>query len=77
MFPLDINESKYKDLMRIPGIGHLSATRIVKLQNQGVRITKTKQLKTTGVVLKRALPFITIGDKTQLTLEDFTKNKGT
>ncbi len=75
LFPVDINNCKYSDLMRVPGIGHLSATRITKLQKQGVRITKTQQLKSIGVVLKRALPFLTIGKNTQLTLENFTKFK--
>ena len=76
LFPIDINECKYRDLMRVPGIGHLSATRIVKLQNQGVKITKKQQLKSIGVVLKRALPFLTIGEKTQLTLDNFSKTTG-
>jgi predicted DNA-binding helix-hairpin-helix protein len=62
--------------MRVPGIGHFSATRIIKLQDQGVRITKTDQLKSIGVVLKRALPFLTIGKKTQLTLDNFSGNLG-
>jgi predicted DNA-binding helix-hairpin-helix protein len=75
-FPIDINDCKYADLMRVPGIGHLSATRIIKLQNQGIKITKTQELKSIGVVLKRALPFLTIGEKTQLTLENFTKTVG-
>ena len=76
LFPIDINDCKYIDLMRVPGIGQLSATRIVKLQNQGVKITKIQQLKSIGVVLKRAIPFLTIGEKTQLTLDNFTKAIG-
>ena len=72
-FPLDINNSTYSELMRVPGIGHLSANRIIKLQNQGVKISETKQLKSIGVVLKRALPFLTIGKNTQLTLDNFSK----
>ena len=70
-FPVDVNNASYKDLMRVPGIGHLSATRIVKLQNKGIIIYKNEQLKTVGVVLKRALPFLKVGEKKQTTLEDF------
>ena len=76
LFPIDVNNSTYSDLMRVPGIGHLSATRVIKLQKQGVRISKTQQLKSIGVVLKRALPFLTIGKNTQLTLGNFTEIKG-
>ena len=57
--------------MRVPGIGHLSATRIIKLQKQKVKISKAEQLKSIGVVLKRALPFLTIGSKTQMTMDKF------
>ena len=57
--------------MRVPGIGHLSATRIIKLRNKGITIHKNEQLKAVGVVLKRAIPFLKIGEKTQLTLVDF------
>ncbi|MFW9851658.1 MAG: putative DNA modification/repair radical SAM protein [Candidatus Thorarchaeota archaeon] len=71
LFPLDVNIAKYRELMRVPGIGHLSATRIIKLQKQKVKITKAEQLKSIGVVLKRALPFLTIGNKSQLTMDKF------
>jgi putative DNA modification/repair radical SAM protein len=71
LFPLDVNIANYRELMRVPGIGHLSATRIINLQKQKVKITKAEQLKSIGVVLKRALPFLTIGSKTQLTMEKF------
>ena len=71
LFPLDVNIANYRELMRVPGIGHLSATRIIKLQKQKVKIIKAEQLKSIGVVLKRALPFLTIGSKTQLTMDKF------
>ena len=57
--------------MRVPGIGHLSATRIIKLRNRGVKISKNEQLKAIGVVLKRAIPFLKIDEKKQMTMEDF------
>lgn len=70
-FPVDVNSANYSDLMRVPGIGHLSATRIIKLRNRGVKISKNEQLKAIGVVLKRAIPFLKIDEKKQMTMEDF------
>jgi putative DNA modification/repair radical SAM protein len=72
-FPVDVNNSSYSELMRVPGIGHLSATRIIKLRNKGVFITKNEQLKNLGVVLRRAITFLKIGEKKQLTMENFQK----
>ncbi len=75
-FPIDVNNANYSELMRVPGIGHTSATRILKLQQQGVKLTKNQQLKSTGVVLKRALPFLKIGSRKQLTLDNFGTSQG-
>ncbi|OLS33174.1 MAG: hypothetical protein HeimAB125_01260 [Candidatus Heimdallarchaeota archaeon AB_125] len=76
IFPLDINCATYDELMRVPGIGHTSAMRVLKLQQQGVKLKKNLQLKSIGIVLKRALPFLKIGSKTQLTLDNFNTTKG-
>jgi len=75
LFPIDVNVAKYHELMIVPGIGHLSATRIVKLQKQGVTISNAIQLKSIGVVLKRALPYLIVGGNKQLTLDKFEKLK--
>ncbi len=75
-FPVDVNNAGYYDLMRVPGIGHISATRIIKLKNKNVRIYKNEQLKAVGVVLKRAIPFLKIGEKKQLTMENFQEQNG-
>ena len=72
-FPVDVNIAKYGELMRVPGIGHLSATRIVKLQERGIIITNAVQLKSIGVVIKRALPYLIVGGNKQLTLDKFDK----
>jgi predicted DNA-binding helix-hairpin-helix protein len=66
--PLDINTLPYKEIIRIPGIGLLSARRIMKLRNNGIRINKREQLKNIGVVLKRAEPFLKIGSSYQSNL---------
>ena len=56
-FPVEINRADYYTLLRVPGIGERSARRIV-----GARRTRAldfSDLKKIGVVLKRALYFIT------------------
>jgi predicted DNA-binding helix-hairpin-helix protein len=67
---VDINEARWNDLIRVPGIGPQSAYRILDLQKQNVKITKKEQLKNIGVVLKRALPFIILnGNRQKMLLE--------
>lgn len=56
-FPVEINSAGYNTLLRVPGIGYKSAERIVKARKSG-RLDFT-DLKKIGVVLKRALYFIT------------------
>lgn len=56
-FPVEINRADYRNLLRVPGIGAKSASRIVKARRSG-KLTFS-DLKKIGVVLKRALYFIT------------------
>ena len=56
-FPIEINRAPYEKLLRIPGVGVKSAQRIVAARRSG-NLTFT-DLKKIGVVLKRALYFIT------------------
>ena len=57
LFPVEINRADYHTLLRVPGIGAKSAGRIVKARRSG-QLTFS-DLKKIGVVLKRALYFIT------------------
>lgn len=57
VFPVEINRADYYTLLRVPGIGNKSASRIVKARRFGV--LDYPDLKKMGVVLKRALYFIT------------------
>ena len=57
LFPMEINKVSYEELLRIPGIGVKSAQRIVKARRTAV--LDFDSLKKMGVVLKRALYFIT------------------
>lgn len=56
-FPVEINRADYQMILRVPGIGVTSAKRIVKARRSG-NLT-FDDLKKIGVVLKRALYFIT------------------
>lgn len=60
-FPVEVNRADYRMLLRVPGIGYKSASRIVKARRMGT--LKYEDLKRMGVVLKRALYFITCSGK--------------
>ncbi|MEN4018272.1 MAG: radical SAM protein [Methanobacterium sp.] len=71
LFPVDINESSFDELIRVPGIGKTSSRRIVTLRKHGVKINKLDELSKLGVAVKRAEPFIKINKSYQSTLEGF------
>lgn len=55
-FPVDINTADRDAILRVPGIGLISANRIVSLRRRGrIRFEHLKQL---GVVVSRAQPFV-------------------
>lgn len=56
-FPVEINTADYHMLLRVPGIGNKSALRIVRARGMGS--IDFPDLKHMGVVLKRAVYFIT------------------
>ena len=56
-FPVEINKADYKTLLRVPGIGVKSARRIIGARKSAA--LHFDDLKKMGVVLKRALYFIT------------------
>lgn len=60
-FPVEVNRDDYKMLLRVPGIGYKSAGRIVRARKLGT--LDFADLKKFGVVLKRALYFITCNGK--------------
>lgn len=60
-FPVEVNRADYRMLLRVPGIGYKSASRIVKARRMGA--LGYEDLKKMGVVLKRALYFITCSGK--------------
>ena len=60
-FPVEVNRADYGTLLRVPGIGVKSAKRIVQAR-KNARLG-FEELKKIGVVLKRALYFITCDGK--------------
>lgn len=61
LFPIEITKADYKTLLRIPGIGRRSASRIYSLRPKST--IDYDVLKKLGVVLKRAKYFITVNGK--------------
>ncbi len=60
-FPVEVNCAEYYTLLRVPGIGVRSARRIVQARKTGK--IDFSDLKKFGVVLKRAIYFITCSGK--------------
>jgi predicted DNA-binding helix-hairpin-helix protein len=56
-FPVEINKASLEELLRIPGVGNTSATRIMRQRREAA--VRYDDLKKMGVVLKRAKYFLT------------------
>ena len=61
LFPVEINKADYYTLLRVPGIGTRSASRIIAARRHAK--LDFGDIKKMGVVLKRALYFITCNGK--------------
>jgi len=61
-FPIEVNRAEYWELLRVPGIGKISAKRIIKKRRES-KISTLDELKALGVVVKRARNFITLKGK--------------
>lgn len=68
-FPVNVNDVPYDELIRVPGIGRISARRIIKSRNDGKYFKRLEELKKMGVIIKRAEPFIKLNKNYQSTLE--------
>jgi len=66
-FPVEINRADYRTLLRVPGIGQISAKRILSARRVGT--LDFEHLKKIGVVLKRAQYFITCKGKMRVRQE--------
>jgi len=61
-FPIEVNRASREELLRVPGLGPRSVTRILRLRRQGTFHTLT-DLKRVGAVVSRAAPFILLDGK--------------
>ncbi|MFX1259957.1 MAG: helix-hairpin-helix domain-containing protein, partial [Promethearchaeota archaeon] len=68
---IDPNQASYRELIRVPGIGPISAKRIINLRAQKFKFKRREDLKSVGVVLKRADPYLIINGRNQTTLQNF------
>ena len=63
-FPVEVNRADYGTLLRVPGLGVKSARRIVAARRSGA--LDFPDLKKMGVVLKRAMYFLTCSGRTMM-----------
>ncbi len=57
MFPLEINKADFNQLIRVPGIGPLSAKRIIAIRKEN-KFRNLEELKQTGAVVEKARDFL-------------------
>jgi putative DNA modification/repair radical SAM protein len=60
-FPVEVLRADYETLLRVPGIGPVSARRIVERRREGFR--DAKDLQRLGAVMKRAAPYLLLHGK--------------
>ncbi len=68
---IDPNQAPYHELIKVPGIGPTSAKRIINLRAKKFKFRRREQLKSVGVVLKRADPFLLFNGQKQGTIDTF------
>ena len=68
IFPVEINSASYKTLLRVPGIGKISARRIVEYRKRGIHFKNLEELKNIGVIINRAETFVRLNNSYQSTL---------
>lgn len=61
-FPIEINKATYEQLLRIPGIGPISAKKIIKARKEQ-KIRDIKDLKKLGIQVERCKNYILINGK--------------
>lgn len=71
-FPVEINKADYHTLLKVPGIGVISAKRIITARRE-FNLT-FENLKKLGIVLKRARYFITCNGKYFDPIKSFNQN---
>ncbi|MCG8702118.1 MAG: putative DNA modification/repair radical SAM protein [Bacteroidales bacterium] len=68
IFPINLNTASYEEILRIPGVGQISAQKIIKARRYGK--LSLNSLKKIGVVLKRARYFIESNELPSATIHE-------
>jgi predicted DNA-binding helix-hairpin-helix protein len=61
LFPVDVNRASYEELLRVPGIGPVSARRIIQVRREHA-ISSLKELREMRAAARRAAPFLWLKD---------------
>jgi len=67
-FPIEINSASYNELLKVPGIGKISARRIIEGRKRGKHFKKLEDLKNIGVNIRKAEIFVKLKNSYQSTL---------
>lgn len=67
-FPVDINRADYYDLLRVPGIGPVSARKIVRERKKG-KLSSVSDLKAMGIRTRQASDYLDLPGKERLLWE--------
>ena len=69
LFPVDINSDDEETLLRVPGIGRVSASRIVSARRHH-SLVGLSDLKKAGAWIRRAAPYVVFSGKRDMDYED-------
>jgi len=61
-FPIEVNKADFWELIRVPGIGRISAERIISARRRD-KFVNLEQLRRTGAVVDHARNFVTLGGR--------------
>ena len=70
IFPVEINSSSFRELVRVPGIGTKSARKIISIRKKQPFASK-EDLRKLGVAVERAEPYIKMKGEFQSNLNNF------
>jgi predicted DNA-binding helix-hairpin-helix protein len=71
-FPVEVNTASYEELLRVPGVGPLSAKRLLSRRRERL-IRSPREIALCGAVLKRAAPFLLLDGRAIGHLEQFIR----
>ncbi|MBW3623299.1 MAG: radical SAM protein [Armatimonadetes bacterium] len=73
-FPVEVNTAPYEELIRVPGIGPLSAKRLIGRRRERL-IRDPREVALCGAILKRAAPFLLLDGRAVGHLEQFIRQE--